>query len=107
MDTIRNFLVKPNITIKQALKKMDESGRKIIFVTDVNDIILGVVTDGDIRRWILKNNPLTAEISKIMNKNPLVITEYDTHDKAKKIMLDKEIECIPVINEKLLLLFGG
>jgi len=43
---------------KTALKKMDEASRKIVFIVSSQNVLLGVVTDGDVRRWILKGKTL-------------------------------------------------
>ena len=100
MDKIKQAIAKPLISIKNALKQMDSTGRKIIIVVDNNNRLLGVVTDGDIRRWILKGKSLSASISHVMNVNPFVLEESDMklQEKAKKIMLTNEIECLPIIN---------
>jgi len=99
MERIKNILVNPNLTIKQTLRKMDETGKKIIFVTNINEEILGVVTDGDIRRWILKGNSLSEKVSYVMNVKPIVLKEGFSKDEAKKLMLLQEIDCVPVIDK--------
>lgn len=100
MERIKEVLISPKMSIRQALKKMDQAGEKILFVTDSNGAILGVVTDGNIRRWILRNGSLTETISKAMNTNPITLREnYDIKD-VKELMLKKQIECIPILGDK-------
>ena len=40
--------------IKQAIAKLNETGLQIVLVLDAKDILLGTVTDGDIRRGLLR-----------------------------------------------------
>lgn len=98
MERIKNILVKPDISIKNALKRMDAAAKKILFVVNNKGELNGVVTDGDIRRWILKGNSLDSNIIEIMNKHPFVLRKDYSKEDAKEIMLSKKIECIPVVD---------
>lgn len=93
---LQEIFVHENMTVKEALKKLDETAKKILLVTKGNKL-LGIVTDGDIRRWILKNGDLTEPISKVMNKSPKFVYEKDVV-LAKQIMKEEMIEAIPVLN---------
>jgi len=98
---IKKFLIGPKITIKQALKRMDEAGEKILFVTDPNNNqLLGTVTDGDFRRWILKGRSLDTNITKAMNTKPLILEEGYHIEEAKRLMMNNEIECIPILDQR-------
>ena len=99
MDRIRNIIIDPEISIKQALKKMDEAGKKVLFVVDKENTILGIVSDGDIRRWILKNRGLGEAISGVMNKEPVVLQGTHSKEDARKLMMLHGLECIPIIDE--------
>lgn len=79
---------------------MDTSGRKIVFVIDEKEKLLGTVTDGDVRRFILKGKQLNEPVAHVMNTKPIVMHETHTRDDAKKIMSSKKIECIPVVNRE-------
>lgn len=99
MDKLKLFLVKEDISIKDAMRQMDKSGEKILFVADADNIILGVVTDGDVRRWILKGRSLSEDIAKAMNRNPIFIEEGYSKEKAENLMVSQRIECVPVVDE--------
>ena len=49
----------------------------MIFIVDECDKLIGCVTDGDIRRWILKFGDLSALVSKAMNKNPIFLSDIE------------------------------
>ncbi len=94
------LLVPPDINIKEALKKMDVGSQKILFVVDTDNALLGVVTDGDMRRHILSNGTLKDSIGKVYNKKPSYLTKKYSLEKTKQLMLENRIEVIPIVDSK-------
>ena len=99
MEKLKKVLIKPDVTIKQAMKQMDAMGEKTLIVVDEQGRILATVTDGDVRRWILKGKNINAKLSNVMNRHPLTLQPGFIKEDAKKLMLDKQIECLPVIDD--------
>ena len=95
---MHNFCVKKDETIINSIKVLDNTAKKIVLVLE-NERLIGVVTDGDVRRWILKNGSLEASVAHIMNIHPIYINENERY-KAKEIFEDKQIEAIPVIDNE-------
>lgn len=95
---VSELFIEKNSSIKNSIKKLDKTGKKILLVIDKSKHLIGVVTDGDVRRWILNNGSLKEKVEKIMNKNPITIFT-DEKNKAKKIMKKELIEAIPVIDK--------
>ena len=56
-------------SIDVALKKMEKSLIKILFVIDKNKKLVGSITDGDIRRFLIKKKVLKGNVNQFMNKN--------------------------------------
>ena len=100
MDKLKNIIVGPGITIKQALKRMDDAGEKTLLVADANQRLLGTVTDGDIRRWILQGKRLHKSVALAMNKSPFILKEGFTQKEAKDLFVSKVIECVPILDVK-------
>ncbi|UTH00864.1 nucleotidyltransferase family protein [Macrococcoides canis] len=92
-------LIYPNITVKDALKKLDKSKKKILFVVEPNHKLLGSITDGDIRRHILSTGNLLSEVSTVMNANP-ISTNQRNDEEISKIIVEKSIKALPIVNEK-------
>lgn len=88
-----------DITIKEAIKKIDLNAKKTLFFCDENRVLLGVVTDGDIRRWILENKSLEEKISMAMNRKPIHL-HYLKQSEAKEMMLQYKIEALPIVNDE-------
>ena len=87
--------------IRQAINILNKYGSKTIIVINNNKKLIGTLSDGDIRRSIIKGFNLKSSINRILNKKPIFIYE-DQIDKKKirKIFLEKKIYVIPVINKK-------
>lgn len=94
---MKEIFIKKDMLIREAIKKLDATAKKILLVVE-NDVLIGTVTDGDIRRWILKNGDFNFEVHNIMNKNPIFL---DSKEKnlAKEIMKEKSIESIPIVDD--------
>lgn len=97
---MKNLFISPNSTIKEALKKFNEIGEKVLIVVDKNNHLLGTITDGDIRRYILNTGTIEGNIENIYNKNPKFIYSDDSKEKAKQIMLENKVEILPVIDNQ-------
>lgn len=96
MFDINSILIEIDTSIKEAIKKMDVASKKILIVAEQNRKVMGVITDGDIRRWILQNGDLNDNVSNIMNVSPIVIKAGE-EKKALHIMKSKFIDAIPVV----------
>ncbi|MGC9337719.1 MAG: nucleotidyltransferase family protein [Candidatus Cloacimonadia bacterium] len=72
---LRRVIIRPNITIADAIKILDSSGLGILLVCDQMNRLLGVITDGDIRRAILKSISFADECISIANTSPVCSKE--------------------------------
>ncbi|HEY5541333.1 MAG TPA: nucleotidyltransferase family protein [Coriobacteriia bacterium] len=93
------LLVGPEAEIGTVLKLMDESGRRIMFIVDAASRLLGVATDGDIRRWIIDGKSLHGAIADAMNHEPIVVREVDSRERAKELMIARKVDCVPVVSD--------
>lgn len=92
------FINKSN-TVVEALQKIDLNSKQILFVVDSNRKLEGIITDGDIRRWLLKTGELQGTVSEFMNTAPKVIYRKDVKS-AVKFMKNAKITALPVITSK-------
>ena len=95
--SVQAFLVQDTITIKQAMRMLSQLGEKQLFVIDGGGKLLGALSDGDIRKWILKEGNLEESVRSIYNHNPKFVFDNYRMDDVKQMMLDLRIECIPVV----------
>lgn len=96
METINKFTCIDSISIVDAMGKIDANAKGIIFVTDKDNKLIGSLTDGDIRRWILNSGELLAAVTKAMNRTPISLK---TKNKALDLMVEKNITAIPIVDD--------
>ncbi|RKD35225.1 nucleotidyltransferase family protein [Lacrimispora algidixylanolytica] len=94
---VQKFFISPDVSIREAIRQLDETAKKLLLVVE-GDKLAGVITDGDIRRWILKNQDLSVAINCIMNSSPISITKAEV-GQALTIMKEKGIEGLPLVDE--------
>jgi dTDP-glucose pyrophosphorylase len=93
------YFVAKDISIKQALKVMDELLANTVFVVDESRLFASV-SEGDIRRALLKNIDLSLPISKIMNCDPISVRSDCDSDLIREIFIDKKISAIPIVDSQ-------
>ncbi|MBU2494641.1 MAG: CBS domain-containing protein [Bacteroidetes bacterium] len=94
-----NIIINKTATAKDAIKQLDKNLEKILFVVDENNKLIGSVTDGDIRRWILKDGDLSIEIEKVCFKGTFFVRHNYNIDFIKKEIRKREISHVPVVND--------
>ena len=78
MDDINNLVVKPTDTLKKVMEVINSAPHKglpsgIAIISNRSNKLLGVVTDGDIRRAMLKGTSLSSQVKSVMNVNPIFV----------------------------------
>lgn len=91
-------MVSPGCTFGEALKQMERVGRGIILIADGQEHLLGVMTDGDIRKAVLKGITLDDPVTLVMNPTPVVITEETTPGELYRFMQEKGIRYVPSLD---------
>jgi len=91
-------LVAPDLALSEGLLRLDEFGRKVIFVADAERRLLGVVTDGDVRRWIIAGNELDRPVSEVMNSEPVHLAAGFAPEEARELFSVHGVDCIPVLD---------
>lgn len=97
--SVKKVVISKEITVKEALKRLDICATKVLFVTDENMYLLGALTDGDIRRFILSGGDISTPVSGVYNSSPFYFREGEyTELELEKAFLEKKIDAIPVID---------
>ncbi|WP_068977134.1 MULTISPECIES: nucleotidyltransferase family protein [Aeromonas] len=86
-------------TVHDALTVINAAALRICLVVDDKRHLLGVVTDGDIRRAILSNVALTQSVTKVMNKTPITVSAKLSRAQLLDTMSSYSILSLPVLNE--------
>ena len=101
----KKLSIKANASIKKALHQISKTGQKSLVVVTKEKKLLGTLSDGDLRRSILKNINLSNNISNIFNKNCIKLIENNfTNKKVKSIFIKYKVDLIPIVNTKKILI---
>lgn len=96
---IKEIQIDEECTLLEAMRLLDKVAMKILFVVGPSGLI-ATVTDGDIRRWILKRGKLDAKVKDIAHYKPIYIFEHE-RSKAKEKMAQYSIEAIPIVDNNM------
>lgn len=103
MKDWKNVLVSPDTSIRETIRIMDQGALKIALVVDGERRLLGTVSDGDVRRGILKGCALEDSVRKILNASPTIIGQSAGREKILALMRQKQVYQIPVVDDAGLL----
>ncbi len=87
-----------NSCIQQAIENLDDLAIKIVLVRNEEGILEGTISDGDIRRGLLRGLDLTSPLSEIIHRNPFVVPLGLSRDKVIQLMTINNIQQIPIVN---------
>ncbi|MED0658394.1 nucleotidyltransferase family protein [Bacillus smithii] len=99
MRNWKELLVPPSTSIIETMKNIDNTAAQIALVVDNDFRLLGTVTDGDIRRGILRGISLDDQVTKVMNKNPITMKKGTSKQAIKKIFQEKKLRQLPILNK--------
>ena len=96
------ILLNESSSITDAIRILDRSAIKFLLIINSQQKLLGTITDGDVRRGLLKGLKLQSSVTEIMNRKPIVAQGQD--DLTKKAKLIKKLNqallpVVPIVNE--------
>jgi dTDP-glucose pyrophosphorylase len=89
-----------NATIGQAIRNLTEVAIKIVLVTNKDGRLEGTVSDGDIRRGLLKGVNMDSPITDVIYRNSLVVPPDLGRELVKQLMVANKIQQIPVVDDQ-------
>jgi dTDP-glucose pyrophosphorylase len=96
---LSQILIKPNTSILDTLKVIDNAAVEIALVVDDNKRLIGTVTDGDIRRGLIKGTKLEEPIDSLMNPSPITAGLNSTDDELLFLMTNRSIKHLPILDK--------
>jgi len=101
LKEFHSILIKENESVKSAMKQLDATAEKILFVVNNEAKLIGSLSDGDIRRWILSSGNLEETVGEACFKKTYYVEQNYDLDDVKKEMLKRKINFVPVIDDKM------
>jgi dTDP-glucose pyrophosphorylase len=86
-------------SLEKSIKVLNEGGLRFAMVVSTDGKLLGTVSDGDIRRALLKNLNMKSLVKKVMNSNPITVLNSDSSDLIMSKMKSKDLLHMPIVDE--------
>ncbi len=97
-DDLRKFLVHEKGSLREAMQVINDNWREIALVTDDVNTIVGVVTDGDIRRGLLAGMTLESAVNRVMTTDYVRVSPEMNHSGVLDLMKAAGVRHVPVID---------
>lgn len=98
MKDWKRAVVTAETTVQDAMRAIDVAGLKIVFVCDDQAVLLGTVTDGDIRRGLLKDLQLDHPVRLVMNTQPKTSDVSASQKSQLELLESNDLEVLPILN---------
>jgi dTDP-glucose pyrophosphorylase/predicted transcriptional regulator len=89
----------PKDNMRQAIEVLDRMGLGIVLVADDQGRLLGTVTDGDIRRAMIKHHGSDRTLDDVMRKDPTIASLKDDRNKILAKMKERQIHQVPILDQ--------
>ena len=99
MKNWQSIILPPSATIREAMRSLDNGSLRISLIVDSENKLLGTVTDGDIRRALLRDANMDDAISQVMNAQPITASSLSTREQRLQLMNKHDLTAIPLVNE--------
>lgn len=99
MNNWKQITVPDHTPLEDAITTLDKGGQRIVLVTDDSDRLLGTLTDGDVRRALLRHLPLTTPVGEVMCTTPQVAQQHWSREKILTVMETTRLLQLPVVDD--------
>jgi len=96
----RRALLPSTATLQHAIRNLDETAMQIALVTTANDTLIGTVTDGDIRRGLLRGLDMDSPIDEVVHRDPFVVPPQLGRDAVLQLMQANRIHQLPIVDSE-------
>lgn len=96
---ITDFLVSSEDNIENVLRKIDQNGHGVVFVVDSQKRVIGSISDGDIRRYLVSGGDFHSSCEKTMNKTFRFLNS-ESDDSERKILIKEGLRVLPVLSKE-------
>jgi len=98
-DWWKRALLSTTCSLEDAIRNLDETALRIVLVIGDDGRLQGTVSDGDIRRGLLKGLTLNESLASVLRRAPLVVPTQCSRDTVRHLMVANKIQQIPVVDE--------
>lgn len=95
---IDNLVVGPDASLRECIAAIDRGAKQIALVLESDGLLIATVTDGDIRRGLIRGLSLDAGVAEVMHRNPLTVSEHDSESAIQATMRRASVSHVPVLD---------
>ena len=95
----QKYLIPDDMQITEAIKRIDEGKKKIVFCVREHRLV-GAFTDGDMRRFILRDGDMRKPVCQAMNHSPISLPILQ-EDRARAFVEQNAMAALPLVNERM------
>lgn len=99
MHDWRSIVLSPDDVMEKAIQALDREALKIVMVTDEQGRLLGTITDGDIRRALMRHMSMDARLEEVMRKDPTIAHIKDGREAILVMMKTKDLLQVPIVDD--------
>ncbi len=94
----KELIISKNISAIDAMRRLDEAGCRILFIAESGKL-QGVLTDSDIRKYILRGGDLASSVEKVANFSPKSL-HLNERKNAQDFMMENYIDAVPLLDDE-------
>jgi dTDP-glucose pyrophosphorylase len=98
MKSWRKAIVGTNATVSEAIAAIENGSIQVALVLDAASHLVGIVTDGDVRRGLLRGIPLSNPATEVMNRMPVSASASLPREERLHLMRQKSIKQLPLLD---------
>jgi dTDP-glucose pyrophosphorylase len=98
MKSWRNALASMDASLEQAIEILDKAALRIALIVDNEGKLQGTLTDGDLRRALLKHRPMNTPVCEVMNPNPKTAEQGWTNSRILALMEKHDLLQLPLLD---------
>jgi dTDP-glucose pyrophosphorylase len=99
LNSWRQALAFEESTLGDIIKQLNDSGLQIALIVSRDDVLIGTITDGDIRRGLLRGLDMDSSVDSIVNRDAMVAPNEMSRDSVKELMRVNKINALPILND--------
>ena len=106
MDANNALIGYDSLSVSETMQRIDANTEGILFIINKRDVLVGCITDGDIRRYLLAGGKMDANVLGAINHNPKCAKSLD---EAKRLYHGRDFVYIPIIDNdnKIISFYSG
>ena len=95
---LENYCVTGRLTVREIVEVINSNKEGIVFVVDEDDVLIGSISDGDIRRYILNAGSLDEQCSRMMWRNPVSVREGTSPETILELLRKHRLLSMPIVD---------